>query len=680
MTLARLGAVLLIAALLIVAFLLAGARGLAYVALYAAAVLPGLPIGRALFGWTPPGLLAGAIAGYGLTALAIWVPFAGHAASAVTIGASWAVLTGLMWLALPRPARPLVTLPAWTPRTTAALCGVMLLAPALCTGPYLHIGQRDADGNRRYRAYFTADFVWHEALTAELARFTYPPRNPYMAARPLNYYWAYYLLPATAAHAMKRAPAIEAFLAINALCTAALFVGMIFVFAWSALPRPGAVAAGVSVTILAASAEGWYALAELYRRDRPLHFVRYLNIDAVTAWPPFGGLSIDGLPRAMWYNPQHSLSCALGLIALTIAAREGAGMSWRAALGAGVALGLALIISPFPAGAMTLIYAAALLWSATAALIGTPPNTRAPLMLVTQAAAVAPVALAFAWDRFNLTFEGAGGAIAFGVSSGARRSFGWILLLAIGPVLVPALAGVAVAIWKRWSPPLRPSIAGLAISLALMFGVTLVLEPIWIGWRAGQVFLVTIPPLIAAAIAALWDRAGRGVTVASVAMLLAIGLPTTLIDLYNTQDTSNTEMGPGFRWTVVITPGEQEALEWIERRTPPDAVVQMSLNPRGRETWTLIPSFARRRMAAGLPISLLRTPEYEERAALADRIFASGDAEEASRIARQLRIDYLYVGPAEREAFGASLAALDARPDLFARYFQNAAAAVYAVK
>jgi uncharacterized membrane protein len=106
----------------------------------------------------------------------------------------------------------------------------------------------------------------------------------------------------------------------------------------------------------------------------------------------------------------------------------------------------------------------------------------------------------------------------------------------------------------------------------------------------------------------------------------------------------------------------------------------MSLTPRGRETWTLIPSFARRRMAAGLPISLLRTPEYDERAGQADRIFACGDAEEASRIARRLHIDYVYVGQVERDAFGPALAALDARPDLFARDFQNGAAAVYAVK
>jgi hypothetical protein len=680
MTSARAAAFLLTALLVLLAALLGGARGLAYAGLYAVALLPGLPVGRLLFGRNPAGTLAGTVIGYGVTALAIWVPVAAHAASAITIGASWTAVTVLIWLGVPRPAAPIVALPAWTPRTTAALCGVMLLAPALCAGPYLHIGQRDAEGNKRYRAYFTADFVWHEALAAELSRFAYPPRNPYMASRPLSYYWAYYLLPATATHAMDREPIIESFLAINALGTAGLFVGMIFVACWAALPRPRVAATAVALTVLAASAEGLYSAIDLMRRGRSLAALKYLNIDAVTSWPPFGGLSVDGLQRSMWYNPQHSLACALGLIALTAAAREGSGMSWRAALGAGLALGLALIVSPFPGGAMTLIYAVALLWDAASRLTARGPGRGTPLALLTQAAAVVPVALAFVWDVFNRTFEGAGGAIELGLSTGARRSLGWILLLALGPVLVPSVAGVVLTAVRRHAGPLRPAIAGLLVSLGLMFGVTLVLEPIWIGWRAGQVLLVTIPPLIAVTIAALRDRAGRTVAAALVILLLVIGLPTTLIDAYNAQDTSNTEMGPGFRWTVVITPGEQQALQWIERSTPPDAVVQMSLNPRGRETWTLIPSFARRRMAAGLPISLLRTPEYEERAARADRIFASGDPDEASRIARQLRIDYLYVGRVEREAFAGTLAALDARPDLFARAFQNHDAVVYAVK
>ena len=43
-------------------------------------------------------------------------------------------------------------------------------------------------------------------------------------------------------------------------------------------------------------------------------------------------------------------------------------------------------------------------------------------------------------------------------------------------------------------------------------------------------------------------------------------LPTTLIDTYNAQDIGNRQMGPGFRWTIMLTPDEQEAY-----RVDPDA-------------------------------------------------------------------------------------------------------------
>ena len=271
MTVARLGALLLTTSLLILTALFGGVRGLAYAGAYCGALLPGLPLGWMLFGRTPAGTLAGALIGYALSALAIWLPIALQAPSLVAIGAAWSGLTAAIWLGTRRRPLALVTLPEWTSRTTAALSVVMLLAPAITAAPYLHIGQRDAEGNRRYRAYFTADFVWHEALTAELSRWSFPPRNPYMASRPLNYYWAYYLLPATATHSIKTSPPIEQFLAINALGTATLFAGAIFLFAWASVPRPGIAGTAVAVTVLAASIEGLYAVIDLLRRDRPVH-------------------------------------------------------------------------------------------------------------------------------------------------------------------------------------------------------------------------------------------------------------------------------------------------------------------------------------------------------------------------------------------------------------------------
>ena len=672
MTRARALAVLVGAAVVVLSGVIGGIAGLAYLFLYVVATAPGWPLGRWLFGRNPAGLVAGALLGYGITALCIWLPFAARVPSLVAFVAVWLTACAIIWALVPRST--LVEIPPWTASATTALCAVVLLVPLLTAAPFSRIGEVDREGNKRYRAYFTADFVWHEALTSELSRFEFPPRNPYMAHRPLNYYWAYYLLPAAATRAMSPAPAIETFLAVNALATGALFVGSIFVFAWMALPRPWAVAFGVAATLLASSAEGLYAIIDLLSRGRSLSLVRELNIDAITAWY-FQGLSIDGLPRSIWWNPQHSLACALGLVALTAATRSGAGMRWQTASVAGTALGLALIMSPFPGGAMVLIYALSLSWDALA-------RARVPVLLGlirSQAAAILPVAVAFGWNLYNRTFEGAGGAVSLGLSPAARRSIGWVLLLALGPVLVPVVAGGTAALVRRWTP-LRVAIAGVITSLVLMFGVTLTLEPIWIGWRAGQVLLVCCPPLVAAALAATHDVLGLRAAAAVGVLAFAVGFPTTVIDVYNAQDTTNVAMAAGFRWTVVIPRGEQEALEWIERFTPSDALVQMSLAPRGRETWSLIPSFARRRMSAGLPISLLRTPIYEERAARADRMFSSGNAEEASHIARELRVDYLYVGRVERDAFGDAIAALDRRPDLFAVVFRNTEAAVYAVK
>jgi len=80
-----------------------------------------------------------------------------------------------------------------------------------------------------------------------------------------------------------------------------------------------------------------------------------------------------------------------------------------------------------------------------------------------------------------------------------------------------------------------------------------------------------------------------------------------------------------------------------------------------------------------LPISLLRSPEYESAADKADRLFATADPAEAWRLAREMNISYLYVGAVERESFGGSAAKFDARPDLFEQVFRRGDVAVYAI-
>ena len=118
------------------------------------------------------------------------------------------------------------------------------------------------------------------------------------------------------------------------------------------------------------------------------------------------------------------------------------------------------------------------------------------------------------------------------------------------------------------------------------------------------------------------------------------GLPTTVIDAYDAQDVANTSMGPGFHWTLSLSAQQQDALYWIHTQTPLDAIVQAEPTVRGREAWSVIPSFAGRRMAAGLPISLMHVPAYDTRSLAVHEIFAGPDPETARRLARELAIDY----------------------------------------
>jgi hypothetical protein len=139
--------------------------------------------------------------------------------------------------------------------------------------------------------------------------------------------------------------------------------------------------------------------------------------------------------------------------------------------------------------------------------------------------------------------------------------------------------------------------------------------------------------------------------VALVTLAVVAGAPTTIIDEFNAQDIHNLGMGPGFPWTIVVTVPQQRAYAWIRGNTAPSAVVQMDARSRERSTWTNIPSFAERRMAGGLPISLLKIPEYDERSDRIRAMYSTARAAEAADIARALRIDYVYLDEVERRAY-----------------------------
>ena len=155
-----------------------------------------------------------------------------------------------------------------------------------------------------------------------------------------------------------------------------------------------------------------------------------------------------------------------------------------------------------------------------------------------------------------------------------------------------------------------------------------------------------------------------------------VALPTVLIDLYNTQDVWNRAMGPGFRWTVLVTPDEVKGLSWISEHTYMRARVQVEPTVRGRDTWAYVPAFAERRMSAGLPISMIPLAKYEKASEDIRTLYRSTSAAQAYELSVRHCVDYLVIGEPERAAYPHLQPLIDASTGLFAPAFRNDALAV----
>jgi hypothetical protein len=222
----------------------------------------------------------------------------------------------------------------------------------------------------------------------------------------------------------------------------------------------------------------------------------------------------------------------------------------------------------------------------------------------------------------------------------------------------------------RRSPGLRRfdrEVGGLA-ALALLAVLFLDLEGyegVWMAWRAGSVLLLALGFLAAPALGSPL-RARH-------ALLLAPASLTVALDVWNAQDVSNRALSAGdFRWTTVVSRDEWEALRWIREKTPEDSVVQWDVRARELGEWALLPAIGERRMAVGSPIFLLDLRKYRVRERREVRpIFASGDPEEAYRLATNLGIDYLFLGARELQARGERLRRLFESEERFRTVFSN---------
>lgn len=568
--------------------------------------------------------------------------------------------------------RDRLDVPAWTRSDTRALLVLLAIVPLVVGWPFARVGAFTDEG-QVFRAYFTADFVWAMAAVAEVAKGALPPVNPFRAGAAMHYYWLPHLFSAAEFRHFGSVLALRELLLVNATLSGLAFVSFLYGLARQFTPRAWAAAIGVAVAILATSFEGLQQLVVLWTWDRPLSLVRYLNIEAITRWM-YGGLPVDGLQRLLLYQPQHQLGYATAFSALLVAMRARRAASWRLALFCGAMLGGSFLLSTFSALMLTVIVAAYLL----VRVVRERGWAQVPLMAL---AGAAPLAVALALTRLLQYVDAGPSPVQLRVNAAALTAVGTTLSLGFGPFLL-ALAAASYLYARR--PELRQTAWPVAVvTLACAFFYVFVdvrdHQNVYVAWRVGHVLFITMAGLLALVLTSIggapaWRRrAAAGL----VALVVAAALPTTAIDLYNTQDITNFQPGPGFPWTLLLTSDEVAALEWVRTRTEPDAIVQVDAAARDVATWAYIPAFAERRMAAGLPISMIPLAGYQAATDRVGALFGLTTAADVAFACRKYQVDFLYLGPPEQARHPHLRGMLDAAPEFFEKVFERPTVVVY---
>ena len=452
------------------------------------------------------------------------------------------------------------------------------------------------------------------------------------------------------------------------IVAAFVFVGVGYLVVRNLGASPLAGTASWAVVILANSFEGSYFLWRSWKAGAAAESFKVVNVDAITRW--YWNLpGVDGFQRLMWWTPQHEMAITMGLLVLLVSAdRAGPQRSRRAACWTVSCSG-----GRSPSAAST----------ASSSSCGTPCSRSGcwpSIAARTSAAGSSPVPWppAIVLGCLGLTvalqmIQSTSGASIWGWNRYFLRGPWRFVLLNFGPALVVAPLGLALAV--RRTPRLAVSLGALVFVAAAAFLVFDVRghENTYVVFRAAQLFFLALAVLLALALEAsrAWHRAARG----SLVVLLVLGsvaaVPTVAMDWYNARDTSNVQMNPGgFPWTVHFTPGQKVAARWIQRNLAVDAIVQTDARARGRATWALVPAFCRRRMATGLGLFEPDPTRFDQNMDIIHELYSQADATAAHATCERLGIDYLYVGPVERQANPAGIEKFEQRPDLFRRVYR----------
>ena len=662
-----------LAAFLFVASPLPLAFGLISQAIF---VLPGVMLVRAIardHGWLTS-IAFGPLLGQALGCLALTLLWVAGGRGPWLLIAAPAITAGLILPASRLRGR--WRLPQTEPGDAIALALLLILVPIVVGWPFAHVGEMTGDG-QAYRAYFTADYVWRRAVVIELAKGSPMPVNPYFAGDALRYYWMPHILSGVQYRFAGAWATLDELLLIRSIAINLFFVAFLYGMVRLFRVRPWAAAVGVAFVILSTSFEGLYALFDFSSKNIPIAAVKDLNIDAISRWY-FAGIPIDGLQRVLFYQPHHIVGYTIGLLGLLALAVRARPVDAAAFAVTGICLGLSIAISSF-AGLM--VTSAAMLYE-LAGVIRTRDIRRG---FVHAIAAAIPLAAAVALVYALGYVDRSGAVVELTVNRVAVHRFFWVTLLSCGPVLIATALAIPVALSEKRGVAV---LGALAITSIVFYFFVNVLDhqDVYVGWRVGHfMFMAAAVPIgILVERLSASSSAVQPVQWALLVVAFLGGLPTTIIDIYNTQDITNKNMAPSSPWTMFLSRDELDAFTWIAKNTRPDARFQidpLARDSEGRElrSWAYLPGFAERRMAIGLPISMVPLAKYQQGS---DAIRALFDEPPLAAYERASRagVNYILIGPPERESHPGVEERLGSAANQMPLAFKNGSISIYEVR
>ena len=635
-------------------------------------IAPGLLIVRAIapsHGWVSAVTL-GPFVGQALGSLILTLLWIAGAHGVWTLIAAPAIVA---LLALPaRRLQGRLTLPTVHAADALALWLLLLLVPIITGLPFAHVGDITANG-QDYRAYFTADYAWRRAVVSEVAKGDVLPVNPYFAGDPLHYYWMPHVLSAVQYRFASAWATLDELLLIHSIVIDAMFIAFLYGLARAFRVRPWAAAGGVTFAVAASSFEGVYALWDLAKNGAPIAAVRNLNIDAVSRWY-FQGIPIDGLQRVLFYQPHHAIGYVIGMTGVVVLALRTRVRDPLIFAVAGVCLGLSIAISSF----------AGLMFTAGAALFeaGSLLRNFSVSRAVQHAVAAAiPLALATAMV-FGLRYVDTSGTVfELTINRLALHDFWWVTFLSFGPVLIAGAIAIAVTRQERHQLGV---FGALFIACVFFYFFTNVRDhqDVYVGWRVGHFVFMSSAVLIGAmlnTLPSLPNISRARVLWVAIAIAFVAGLPTTVIDIYNTQDVTNHNEMPAGHWTLRLHPDDLQIFDWLRHNTDPKAIIQVDPVPRDPEHWAYLPAFGERRMAAGIPISMVPLAKYQHASAEIRLIYDEPPLFAYERAVRA-RVNYVLVGPPERNTHPGVEDRFASIPEQMPLVFKNGTISVYGVR